>query len=202
VLVSLLQVYPGSGLWHKREALGLSFQEHGVPYLLSGGTWTQAALARCKAYIVQQIHKQPERIKAAEAIVLLESQGGLSHWFSPGRLDLLLADWPIGKTFANWTYEGRGLQRDTAQAVILRFRHANETLARITLDLKSRTSRDSRTRYYDIQLRNTSGPKETASLTGELRLLFKLLEATIIRGEQKLISLAEAKRIREAQFRR
>jgi radical SAM superfamily enzyme YgiQ (UPF0313 family) len=133
VLVSLLQVYRGSKLWQRREQLGLVSCEHGIPYLIESPSWSRDALAHCKAEIIRRIARDPERLKAAEALVLMREEGGLPVWLSPRVLGIVLRDWPEGREHEGWTLERVGLMRDTGQGALLRFRWAGGGRVRVRL---------------------------------------------------------------------
>jgi radical SAM superfamily enzyme YgiQ (UPF0313 family) len=133
VLVSLLQVYRGSKLWQRREQLGLVSCERGIPYLIESPSWSRDALARCKAEIIRRIARDPVRLKAAEALVLMREEGGLPVWLSPRVLGIVLRDWPEGREHDGWTLERVGLMRDTGQGALLRFRWSGGGRVRVRL---------------------------------------------------------------------
>ncbi len=197
VLVSLLQVYRGSMLWQRRNELGLRFVEHGIPYLVESPSWPADALARAKAHVVRKIGEHPDTLKAAEALVLMQSRGGLSPWFSRDRLSTLLRDWPPGSTHEGWTFEKLGVVRDTGRAVVMRFCHVDGGSVRVRLQRATRhPSAPTRGAVYSVSPCETASgsPPETAR-----RRLDRLLQAVLARGERRLLlELAERKRRREA----
>jgi radical SAM superfamily enzyme YgiQ (UPF0313 family) len=195
VLVSLLQVYRGSKLWERREELGLRFMERGIPYLLESPSWPADALARAKALLVSRIAEHPETLKAAEAIVLMESRGGLSPWFSRARLVTLLRDWPPGASHEGWTFQKLGVVRDTGRVVVMRFSHADGGSVRVRLQ---RSDRHPSARYALSACETAAGSPPQAAK----RRLDRLLQAVLARGEQRLVlALAEQER-REAALRK
>jgi len=155
VLVSLLQGYRGSRLWTRRDEIGLRFREPGIPYLLESPSWPAPALARAKALLVRRMASSPARLKAAEAIVLMEERGGLDPWLSARRVRALLAAWPEGESIGGWTFERAGLLRDTGQAYALRFRWRGGGEARVLLERRvpgaRRGQRD--TRLFGVSAR-------------------------------------------------
>ena len=193
VLVSLLQVYRGSKLWQRREELGLRFAERGIPYLLESESWSAEALARAKAQLVRRIGSHPDTLKAAEAIVLMESRGGLSPWFSRARLATLLRDWPLGTAHAGWTFRKLGVARDTGRFVVMRFDHEGGGTVRVRLWRVDH--REAGVLYALSPCEVSKGsPPEPAR-----KRLDGLLQAVLARGERRLvIELAERKRRQNA----
>jgi hypothetical protein len=173
VLVSLLQVYRGSALWARRESLGLRFREPGVPYLLESPRWPRGALARAKAAVVARMASFPDRLKAAEAIALVESEGGLDPWLSTRRVRALLAPLEPGARLGPWILVALGLQRDTARAHSLRLRHDGGAEVRVTLSRRGgRVCGSTETRLYAIDVRPVGAnalPAGTADLVRALR---------------------------------
>ena len=199
VLVSLLQVYRGSKLWQRRQELGLRFVEHGIPYLLESPSWPIEALARAKAHLVRSIGEHPHALKAAEAIVLMESQGGLSPWFSRDRLMTLLRDWPPRATHEGWTFKSLGIVRDTGRVVMMRFSHEDGGAVRVRLQRSSHPLVAGRAgSLYSIAPCETAAgsPPEPAK-----RRLDRLLRAVLARGEQRLTLLLAERKRREEAFR-
>ena len=179
VLVSLLQVYGGSKLWHRRAELGLCFQQRGIPYLLESPSWPAASLARCKSRIAHRIRHAPDRLKAAEALVLMREQGGVSPWLSHRVLGIVLRDWPQGVEHRGWRLERVGWMRDTGQGALLRFRWRDGGEARVRLTLNERAEAGPAGRYRTSvhPLRGGELPREA------LEQLRRLVEAVVRRGE-------------------
>ncbi|MDH5492013.1 MAG: radical SAM protein [Myxococcales bacterium] len=196
VLVSLLQVYRGSLLWQRREELGLRIRERGIPYLIESPTWSMQTLARSKAHLVELMRRDPERLKAAEAIVLMEAHGGLAPWHSRRRVQKLLGEWPEGERRQGWTLERIGVQRDTARGVLLRFRFEGGGGARLFLRRRKQGERGRlRSRFYVIDRQPSGGapPPEPA-----LRQLEQKALELLLRGEERLVSQANEARARRA----
>lgn len=182
VLVSLLQIYRGSKLWHRRRELGLTFEERGIPYLHQAPSWPAASLARCKLELVRRIRENPERLKAAEALALMQSRGGVPIWLSQRVLSIVLRDWPEGVEHDGWRLDRVGWMRDTGQGALLRFvwKEGGRARARITLDeLSIRASRAGR---YRVQLHPLPGLKAPP---GALARLEKLVQAVVRGGEHR-----------------
>ncbi|MBI5534401.1 MAG: B12-binding domain-containing radical SAM protein [Deltaproteobacteria bacterium] len=184
VLVSLLQVYRGSKLWHRRKELGLRFEDRGIPYLIEGGGWTQQALARCKAFLVERMTANPDRLKAAEAIALMPARGGMDPWVSPEAVGKLIVPWQVGMTHDGWTLEKIGVMRDTGRGALLRFRwhQGGGVRVRVTRRNPDRGSRIC-TRHFDLSpvpLHGPMPPRQAASR------LMKLVYAAITRNETSL----------------
>lgn len=185
VLVSLLQGYRGSALWARREALGLRFRERGIPYLLEGPSWPAPALARSKALLVRRMAAEPGLLKAAEAIVLMESEGGLDPWLSPRRARALLARWPAGEAREGWALARLGLLRDTGRALSLRFAWRDGGEARVLLERRPAGGRrgPGDTRLYALSARPLPGcPAHREALA---RLL-ALARDVILEAEERL----------------
>jgi radical SAM superfamily enzyme YgiQ (UPF0313 family) len=186
VLVSLLQVYRGSTLWHRRQALGLQFEPHGIPYLLEGGGWSQHALAASKAWLVERMAQEPNRLKAAEAIALMPARGGLDPRVAPALIDALILPWKVGMTHEGWTLGKTGVMRDTGQGALLRFdwHQGGGIRIRLTPIARGQAGRI-RTRYYDltpVALPGTPPPTEAASR------LMKLVYVAIAHNEPALLA--------------
>jgi hypothetical protein len=174
VLVSLLQVYRGSRLWHRRQELGLRFDQQGIPYLLEGGGWSCASLARAKAYLVQRMAEVPDLLKAAEAIVCRGTEGESGAWLETSRIDKLILPWRVGMTLEGWTLAKRGTVRDTGNAVSLRFAWQQGGGVRVRL-MPRRPERQARfsTRLFDLaptKLPGPTPPRQAASRL--LKLLY------------------------------
>jgi radical SAM superfamily enzyme YgiQ (UPF0313 family) len=189
VLVSLLQVYRGSKLWHRRSELGLVFEQRGIPYLIEGGGWSQQALARAKSLLVEHMTQQPDRLKAAEGIALMPSRGGMDPWVSLAVVEKLIVPWQVGMTHDGWTLEKTGVMRDTGRGALLRFRWHQGGGVRVRVT-RSNPERGSRlcTRYYDltpVALLGPIPPKLAASR------LMKLVYAAISRNETSIPHVPE-----------
>jgi radical SAM superfamily enzyme YgiQ (UPF0313 family) len=193
VLVSLLQVYRGSSLWRRREELGLRFAERGIPYLLSSPGFPPDALARCKADLVRRMRHQRQNLKAAEAIVLMEAEGGIDPWLRRRRVEALLAPWRLGGTLEGWTLERIGVIRDTGEGVLLRFRWKDGDTARIRVVRRNGVACQG-TRHYAVELR----PPGADALARERERLERMVILALDRGERRLEQrLAERRRVRE-----
>jgi hypothetical protein len=193
VLVSLLQVYRGSSLWRRREELGLRFAERGIPYLLSSPGFPPDALARCKADLVRRMRHQRQNLKAAEAIVLMEAEGGIDPWLRRRRVEALLAPWRLGGTLEGWTLERIGVIRDTGEGVLLRFRWKDGDTARIRVVRRNGVACQG-TRHYAVELR----PPGADALARERERLERMVILALDRGERRLEQrLADRRRVRE-----
>ena len=193
VLVSLLQVYRGSGLWQQRERLGLRVQERGIPYLLESPAWSAKALARVKAHLVARMADDQRVLKAAEAIVLMESRGGVSPWHTTRRIADVLAGWPVGTDLDGWTLEKIGLQRDSGRGVLVRFRWQDGGGHRLRFERRER-DRPAQllSRYYAIDTDALPGPQPPREA---VRALEEQVLEVLGEGEQALASrAAEARR--------
>lgn len=187
VLVSLLQVYRGSSLWARRQELGLRFQERGIPYLLSSPSWPAEALSRVKADLRRRMAQTPERLKAAEAIVLMEREGGLDPWLTRRRLRALLG-WAPGELRGDWRLEAMGLQRDTGRAAALRFCWRGGGRARALLVRRGAgLRRPGQSRLFELELRALPGEPVPASVIATLGV--ELLEL-LLEGEERLARAA------------
>lgn len=194
VLVSLLQVYRGSSLWRRREELGLRFAGRGIPYLLEHPTFPPDALARCKSELVRRMRRQRDVLKAAEAIVLMEAEGGIDPWFRRRRVEALLAPWRLGRKVEGWTLERIGVIRDTGEGVLLRFRWENGGGARVRLARRDGAGRRG-TRHYAIELRPGSAGDAPSQ---ERERLERMVVAALARGERRLEhALAERRKSRD-----
>jgi radical SAM superfamily enzyme YgiQ (UPF0313 family) len=192
VLVSLLQVYRGSKLWERREALGLSFEQRGIPYLHESPTWPAASLARCKAELVRRIRKDPERLKAAEALAMMQQRGGVPPWLSRRVLGIVLREWPEGVTHDGWLLERIGWMRDTGQGALVRFGWKDGGRARVRITLDERAVRESRPGRYRVGVHPLPGPEMPEA---SLARLGKLVEAVVRGGEHRAAAfLAERRR--------
>lgn len=179
VLVSLLQVYRGSKLWHRRHELNLRFQERGIPYLVEGPGWSEAALAGSKRFLLEKMSEDPGVLKAAEAIVLMEERGGIDPWLTRRRVSSLLQGWPIGAEVEGWTFDRLGLMRDTGQAVSLRFSWFHGGSARLLLKRRTSPSRSvDETRLFTIDIRSISDPPPPEDARSRLRDMVKELLLT------------------------
>jgi radical SAM superfamily enzyme YgiQ (UPF0313 family) len=178
VLVSLLQVYRGSKLWQRREELGLRFCTTGIPYLIESPSWPAPSLARCKAEIIRRIAMDPERLKAAEALVLMD--GVRPAWLSRRILGIVLRDWPEGREHDGWTLERIGFMRDTGQGALLRFRRRDGGSARVRLTLDEDAVRAQRPGRFRIGVHALPGPLVPDAL---LKRLGQLVQAVVRRGE-------------------
>ncbi len=176
VLVSLLQVYRGSKLWQRREQLGLVSCDRGIPYLIESPSWPRDALARCKAEIVRRMAREPARLKAAEALVLMRQEGGLPVWLSPRVLGIVLRDWPEGREHEGWTLERVGLMRDTGQGALLRFRWSEGGRVRVRLVLHDGPG------HYRVSLHRLPGPSVPGRSVDRLGML---VQAVVRRGEHR-----------------
>jgi radical SAM superfamily enzyme YgiQ (UPF0313 family) len=181
VLVSLLQVYRGSGLWHRRESLGLEFEPRGIPYLLQGGGWTPQSLASARKGVLERMARRPGQLKAAEAIALLSSRGELPEWLSPALLQQLVAPWRLGEEHHGWTFEKTGVMRDTGQGGLLRFRWRDGGGVRLKVTRRAGPgpARFS-TEKFDLQpvaLHGPVPPREAASW------LMKVVYSAVLRNE-------------------
>ncbi len=178
VLVSLLQVYRGSKLWQRREELGLRFCTTGIPYLIESPSWPAPSLARCKAEIIRRIALDPERLKAAEALVLMDGVRPL--WLSRRILGIVLRDWPEGREHEGWTLERIGFMRDTGQGALLRFRRRDGGSVRVRLTLDEAAVRAQRPGRFRIGVHALPGPLVSDGL---LKRLGQLVQAVVRRGE-------------------
>jgi radical SAM superfamily enzyme YgiQ (UPF0313 family) len=190
VLVSLLQVYPGSDLWRRRSELGLRFAEHGIPYLLESPTFSADALARCKAALVRRMQQHKDALKAAEAIVLMQAEGGLDPWLRPRRVGALLQPLKVGATVDGWTLERIGLMRDTGEGLLLRFRWRDGGTVRVRIarrrhDWRGRLA----TRLYSVESRPAESPAPPGPERDKLELLVARLlsegELRVARGRAR-----------------
>ncbi len=186
VLVSLLQVYRGSTLWARREELGLRFREPGIPYLLESPSWPTAALARTKAALLKRMADDSDRLKAAEAVVMMEQEGGVDSWLTQRRVRALLAPLKPGDRLGEWTFESLGLRRDTGLALSLRFRHISG-IARISLTRRQGgPRRNDQTRLYDLSIRSVGRRvSDLGTLQASLRDVLLEGEARIARESAK-----------------
>lgn len=181
VLVSLLQVYRGSGLWARREELGLRFKEPGIPYLLESPSWPREALARTKRYLVRLMSENRENLKAAEAIVLMEALREVDPWLSKVRIGRLLEDWPLGTTHEGWTLTRMGLMRDTGDGFSLRFRWRESGEARVLLRRRGAGVRvEEESRLFSLDVRGLPGCEAPA---GDIRSLGRQVREMLLAGE-------------------
>lgn len=194
VLVSLLQVYRGSGLWKRREELGLRFEPVGVPYLIEGGGFSERDLARAKAHLVRRMGEVPERLKAAEAIVLMEARGGLDPWLTTKRIQQLLAPWLPGSTLQGWTFVRAGILRDSGRSTLLRFRWEDGGSVRVRLSLHS-PSGPGRPGRYDLSLEPIGRPAPPAAACRKLEVMVRTL---LDQGELRLTAATARSRPRSA----
>jgi len=189
VLVSLLQVYRGSGLWSRREELGLRFQQPGIPYLLESPSWSAEALARAKRHLVQLMSENRETLKAAEAIVLMEAQREVDPWLTRQRVRLLLHTWPLGAEREGWTLRTMGLVRDTGDGFSLRFLWHEGGEVRVLLRRRGPGPRGAlETRLYSLELRRLPG---CATSESSCRDLFGMVQQTLLEGEAEAAAMVK-----------
>jgi radical SAM superfamily enzyme YgiQ (UPF0313 family) len=189
VLVSLLQVYRGSTLWSRRGELGLRTAKRGIPYLLESPELPRESLARCKALLVRRMAEMPEALKAAEAVVLMRSEGGLDPWLAPDRVERLVRPWSVGSTHDGWTLEKVGVLRDTGGAASVRFRWQAGGGARVLLRRAEPGARDKvATEHYGLSVVPVGAPPPA----GARRRLLRLVHAAVSRNE-RLVAAARAR---------
>lgn len=190
VLVSLLQVYPGSTLWSRRDELGLRFNEPGIPYLIESPDWPRDALARAKRRLVDLMAEHPDTLKAAEAIVLMDALREVDPWLSRRRVAGLLRSWPRGVTREGWTLERMGLMRDTGAGFSLRFAWHAGGEARVVLRRRRSSRRGSaETRLYSLSLRRLPGCTAPA---GPCSWLEREVRRVLLEGEERAARSAES----------
>ncbi len=195
VLVSLLQVYRGSSLWRHRHALGLRVRERGIPYLIESPSWSREALARAKADLAKRMAAEPERLKAAEAVVLMESHGGASPWHTRRRVSELLGEWTAGEGRAGWALEKVGRPRDTGRGVLARFRFEQGGAVRLRFVHRREEARGGGllSAYYHLYREPVPGPRPPERACRELE---EAVLAAVRRGEARLAARAAGARRR------
>lgn len=194
VLVSLLQVYRGSGLWKRRDELGLQFEPHGIPYLLEGGGFSVRDLARAKAHLVRRMGELPDRLKAAEAIVLMEARGGLDPWLTTKRIQELLAPWLPGSTLQGWTFVRAGILRDSGRSALLRFGWQDGGSVRVRLSVRRSSSpRTAGQGRYELGLEPVGRP---APPTAACRKLEVMVRTILAQGERRWVAATMRARAR------
>lgn len=183
VLVSLLQVYRGSKLWQRRRELGLRFEERGIPYLVAGPGFPADALAAEKANLVRLMARDPERLKAAEAIVLMEAHGGRDPWLTRGRVEALLFPWRPGTSRWGWTFERAGIERDTGLGVLLRFRREGGGRIRFRLTRPDEGPAGCpRTDRYALASASIGEPRVPHGAHDEIE---RLVQTALVQGERR-----------------
>ena len=184
VLVSLLQVYPGSKLWRRREELGLKVAARGVPYLLESPDFPARDLAAAKAYLVRRMTQLPDKLKAAEAIVLMEARGGMHPWLARSHVEALLSPWSLGARRGGWTLTRIASARDTGSAALVRFRREGGGEARVRLSLRDRARpSELQTHCYSLAIEPLDAPlPERARVE-----LTALVREALIAGERRAV---------------
>lgn len=183
VLVSLLQVYPGSKLWRRRGELGLAVAPRGIPYLMESPGFPRRDLAAAKAYLVRRMAQLPDKLKAAEAIVLMEAHGGLHPWLSRRELAALLDPWPLGEARRGWTLLRISSARDTGRAALLRFAWAGGRDARVRVTLRGEGAAPPlHTHRYELAVEPLGPPPPPDAACRELAALVR---EALVRGERR-----------------
>ncbi len=185
VLVSLLQVYRGSGLWERAGELGIRYSEKGIPYLIESPAWSREALARCKSLLIERMGEEPDRLKAAEAIALSSVYGGADPWLTRGRVGRLLSPWERGETREGWTLEKIGMMRDTGRGFLVRFAWKGGGGVRIRMRRRA-AGDDARrsTRFYTLDASPTRGPMAPVE---DVKRLVRLVFTIIRRNEEAIV---------------
>jgi hypothetical protein len=135
VLVSLLQVFPGTTLWRRREALGVKLPDRGIPYVRGVGTFPRADLQRALSYVNRLRVRYPLFVKRPEgAHTLLEPR-------APGPADdlrRLLQPWAPGAFRAGWLLRALTPLLDGDGIAVLTFAQpAARALVRVRLDRRT-----------------------------------------------------------------
>ncbi|HEY3355149.1 MAG TPA: radical SAM protein [Polyangia bacterium] len=131
VLVSLLQVFPGTSLWRRRAELGIRLPARGIPYVVETGTFARADLKEALAFLGQLRLRHPLQIKRPEgAHALLDGDD------APARHDVgaLLRPWGPGTGRAGWLFREATPLLDGEGIAVLRFERARGGEVRIRLD--------------------------------------------------------------------
>lgn len=134
VLVSLLQVFPGTALAAARDKLGLQVRERGVPYLVEHPTFSREDLLKAVLYLQWFRVRYPLVVKGPEGLGTIapdpERLGGrlLAPLVRPSR---------PGDAIAGWTLRGARALFDGQGFGALRFHHA-ELDVELTVRLERR----------------------------------------------------------------
>jgi len=131
VLVSLLQVFPGTALHARREALGLRLRPRGIPYLVEHPEFPRADLRKALRYLQWFRLRYPLLVKGPEGLGTLVEEPAAEGW---ALVAPLLRPWSSGASVRGWTLEGAASLFDGVGFGILRFRDARGREAAVRLD--------------------------------------------------------------------
>ncbi|MBI5477777.1 MAG: cobalamin B12-binding domain-containing protein [Deltaproteobacteria bacterium] len=138
VLVSLLQVFPGTTLWRRRAELGIRVPGRGIPYVLEVGTFPRIDLQRALSYLNKLRVCRPLFVKRPEGAYTLHDPR------APGPADdlrRLVAPRVPGAFRAGWMLRALTPLLDGDGVAVLTFgRHTGEAVVCVRLDRRNAAS--------------------------------------------------------------